>query len=98
LAGSVQGLLQVLQCCLLVFVSTHEPPQVVVPATQVHVPPTQLSCGEHFVVQSPQCCSSLAVFTHEPLQLVSEPHVDEHLPELQTSLVAHGFPQEPQFS
>lgn len=71
-----QTLPQTPQCCVLVWVLTQPPPQLLKPVLQVmpHVPPVQLAVPfggtGQLAPQAPQCCVLLEVFWQLPPQSV----------------------------
>lgn len=79
--------------------STHLPPQLVVPEPQApHLPCKQLWPPGQALAQAPQFFASLLVSTHEPPQSVAPAEqLDAHLPAEQTSPLAQALPQAPQF-
>jgi hypothetical protein len=54
----------------LTFVSTHRPPQLVVPPAHVHRPDAQVVPPVHTMPQPPQSIGLFCVSTHPPPQLV----------------------------
>jgi hypothetical protein len=54
----------------LELVSTHTPPQLVVPPTKVHRPETHVVPPPHTMPQPPQSTGSFCVSTQPPPQLV----------------------------
>jgi hypothetical protein len=62
-----------------VVVSTQAPPQFVLPAGQVQLPPTHVAPPMHVVPQAPQLVELVFVLTHEPLHgVVPAAHIAWH--------------------
>jgi len=76
-------------------VRTHDPPQFVRPAAQVHAPAVHVVPGPHTVPQAPQFFGSAAVDVHTPAHEVS-PAGQEHTPRRQVVPALHTVPHAPQ--
>jgi len=74
------------------------PPQSAVPLGQAQVPPLQLAPKEQTFPHAPQLSKLLRVSTHDEPHCLSAPQPVAQAPFKQTSLLAHAWPQLPQFA
>jgi hypothetical protein len=65
------------------------PLQSALPGGQLQVPPTQLAPEGQAFPHAPQLVLLVLASTHDVPHWVRDPQSDEHVPELQTSPVAH---------
>jgi len=87
------------QLLLFDVVSTHAPPQLVVPGSQRQLPPEQYEPPKQMWLHEPQLSLSSCVFVHEPLHsTVPVGQFDWQNPKTQVSAALHVMPQPPQLA